>query len=445
MNKDIAIKVDNLSKVYKLYNAPIDRMKEALHPFKKSYHKEFYALNDVSFEIKKGETVGIIGKNGSGKSTLLKIITGVLNPTHGKITVNGRISALLELGAGFNPEYTGLENIYFQGNLMGYSRKEMDTKIDSIIQFADIGDFIYQPVKNYSSGMFARLAFAVSINIEPDILIVDEALSVGDMNFQAKCMTAMERIREKGTTVLFVSHDIGSVKSLCQYGVYLKNGVVQKVGKASDVAELYIKEMRDQLNEAQRKYVRQPQEFALKDKDSSVLSSIDAAKAEFKFSENFTHRVNQFRYGTGEARITYVEILDEDGDPIIDAEFNQMVKIRVYIESFSDVSISVNIHIEDDKKIKLTGANFFTSGNGLVHLIKNELMIVDYELRLPLQEGVYSLQVLISTPVILDQSAKFIDVIPDSCVFKVGPRPNAKVWSKVFLNPKLTIKKVVTC
>ena len=183
MNKDIAIKVENLSKVYKLYNAPIDRMKEALHPRKKVYHKEFYALNDVSFDIKKGETVGIIGKNGSGKSTILKIIAGILSPSSGKVTVNGRISALLELGAGFNAEYTGMENIYFQGNLMGFECEEMEAKVQEILDFADIGDFIHQPVKNYSSGMFSRLAFAVAINVEPEILIVDEALSVGDMSF----------------------------------------------------------------------------------------------------------------------------------------------------------------------------------------------------------------------------------------------------------------------
>ena len=187
MNKNTAIKVTNLSKVYKLYDKPADRLKESLHPLKKKYHKEFYALNDVSFEIKKGETVGIIGKNGAGKSTLLKIITGVLTPSGGHVHVNGRIASLLELGAGFNPEYTGVENIYLQGTLMGYTKEEMESKIQAILDFADIGDFVYQPVKSYSSGMFARLAFAVAINVEPDILIVDEALSVGDVFFQNKC------------------------------------------------------------------------------------------------------------------------------------------------------------------------------------------------------------------------------------------------------------------
>ena len=200
-----AIKVSNLTKIYKLYDKPMDRLKESLHPLKKNYHKDFYALNDVSFEVKKGETVGIIGKNGAGKSTLLKIITGVLTPTSGDVQVNGRIASLLELGAGFNPEYTGIENIYLQGTLMGFGHEEMAAKVDEILAFADIGDFIHQSVKMYSSGMFARLAFAVAINVDPDILIVDEALSVGDAAFQNKCIRKMEEIGDKGITILFVS------------------------------------------------------------------------------------------------------------------------------------------------------------------------------------------------------------------------------------------------
>ena len=184
---DIAIKIKDLTKCYKIYNKPSDRLKESLDPFRKKYHRDFFALNNVCFNVKRGETVGIIGKNGSGKSTLLKLITGVLTPTDGNIIVNGKISALLELGAGFNPEFTGIENIYMNGTIMGFSKVEMDKKLQDIIDFADIGDFINQPVKMYSSGMFARLAFAVAINIEPDILIVDEALSVGDVFFQNKC------------------------------------------------------------------------------------------------------------------------------------------------------------------------------------------------------------------------------------------------------------------
>jgi len=240
MMPNTVIKVNHLTKIYKLYDKPIDRLKESLHPLKKQYHKEFYALNDINFEIKKGETIGIIGKNGAGKSTLLKIITGVLTPTSGSMHVNGRIASLLELGAGFNPEYTGIENIYFQGSLMGYSHEEMDHKIDDIISFADIDAFVHQPVKMYSSGMFARLAFAVAINVDPDILIVDEALSVGDARFQVRCYRKFEEFKEKGKTVLFVSHSSSDIVRLCSRVIWLSDGKVRKIGLAKNIIEEYL-------------------------------------------------------------------------------------------------------------------------------------------------------------------------------------------------------------
>ncbi len=234
------IDIKHLNKVYNLYDKPIDRLKEVLSPTHKSYHREHYALNDISLEIKKGESVGIVGKNGSGKSTLLKIITGVLNPTSGEMNVQGKISALLELGAGFNPEYTGIENIYLNGTMMGYSKAEMDEKVDDIIAFADIGDFINQPVKTYSSGMFARLAFAVSINVEPEILIVDETLSVGDTRFQIKCMDKMKEMMEGGTTVLFVSHDINAIRRFCTRCIWINEGKMKEVGSVNMVSDHYI-------------------------------------------------------------------------------------------------------------------------------------------------------------------------------------------------------------
>ena len=218
----------------------VKNVKESLNPFGKKHHKDFYALNDLSIEIKKGETVGIIGKNGAGKSTLLKIITGVLTPSSGSVHVNGRIASLLELGAGFNPEYTGVENIYFQGSLMGYTREEVAEKVDEIIAFADIGDFVYQPVKMYSSGMYARLAFAVAINVDPDILIVDEALSVGDAAFQNKCIRKMEEIGKKGITILFVSHDTQTINKFCNRAIWLNNGVIKEQGKPEIILENYM-------------------------------------------------------------------------------------------------------------------------------------------------------------------------------------------------------------
>lgn len=245
-NSNIAITVKNLSKIYYLYNTPQDRLRESLHPLRKKYHHDFYALSDVSFEVKRGTTVGVIGRNGSGKSTLLKIITGVLTPSSGSVTVNGRLSALLELGAGFNPELTGIENIYFNGMLLGISREEMKQRLDEILAFADIGEFVYQPVKSYSSGMFVRLAFAVAVCVDPDILIVDEALSVGDMAFQQKCLDRLEKLREKGVTILLVTHDIMLTRNYCEYVVYLQKGKVVMLADAETAGEAYIRDMKSE-------------------------------------------------------------------------------------------------------------------------------------------------------------------------------------------------------
>lgn len=241
---NLVIIADHLTKRYKLYQKPIDRLKEALSLTKRSYHTDFTALNDVCFSIRRGETVGIIGKNGSGKSTLLKIITGVLTSTSGDIQVYGKISALLELGAGLNPENTGEENIYQSGMIMGLSRADMDEKKGDIIRFADIGDFLYQPVKSYSSGMFVRLAFAIAISVEPDILIVDEALAVGDTRFQLKCMNKFVEMQEHGVTILFVSHDINAVKRYCTRAIWINEGVVVQQGDANEVSEAYLDFMR---------------------------------------------------------------------------------------------------------------------------------------------------------------------------------------------------------
>lgn len=239
MNDNIAIKINNLSKHYKLYDNHTDRFKEALHPFRKIYHKNYKALDNINFEIKKGEAVGIIGRNGAGKSTLLKIITGVLTQTNGEVQVNGRIASLLELGAGFNPELTGYENIYFNASLLGLTDNEIDSKIDSIISFADIGEYIYQPVKTYSSGMFVRLAFAVISHVDADILIIDEALAVGDALFVQKCMSFIRNfIKDK--TLLFVSHDNSAVIDLCSKAIYLDKGIVKYQGVSKDVCDSYI-------------------------------------------------------------------------------------------------------------------------------------------------------------------------------------------------------------
>lgn len=254
MSSEIALKVEGLSKCYQLYDRPRDRLAQFVMPRLRrlaglspaAYYREFWALRDVSFEVPKGQALGIIGRNGSGKSTLLQMIAGTLAPTAGSVRVHGRVAALLELGSGFNPEFSGRENVYLNAAVLGLSREETEARIEEILEFAGIGDFVDQPVKLYSSGMIVRLAFAVSVCVDPDVLIVDEALAVGDAGFQFKCLERLKRLTENGTTLLFVSHDIGMVKSFCGEAVYLEQGVVKASGPSEDVAELFAMDMRDE-------------------------------------------------------------------------------------------------------------------------------------------------------------------------------------------------------
>lgn len=246
MSSEISIKVENISKCYQIYDKPRDRLKQFIMPRlqrlsgqrQQRYYREFWALNDVSFEIRKGETVGIIGRNGSGKSTLLQVICGTLNPTAGGVRTFGRIAALLELGAGFNPEFTGRENVYMNGAVLGLSKEEIDQRFEQIAAFADIGEFIEQPVKSYSSGMYVRLAFAVIAHVDAEILVIDEALAVGDAVFTQKCMRFLRKFKERGT-LIFVSHDMGSVLNLCERVVWLHGGNLRKMGPAKDISEEY--------------------------------------------------------------------------------------------------------------------------------------------------------------------------------------------------------------
>lgn len=242
MSTNKKIVIDNITKVYNIYNSPMDRLKEALNR-RKTLHSEFYALKNISFDVEQGEIIGIMGRNGAGKSTLLKIITGVLQPTYGTVSVSGRISSLLELGAGFNPEYTGIENIYFYGTIMGLSKAEIETKVDEIVAFAEIGDYVYQPVKTYSSGMFARLAFSCAINVEPEILIVDEILSVGDLRFQSKCFKKFKEFKQKGVTILYVGHDIATMRSFCDRCIWMNQGEIVDSGDPAYISAQYVEYM----------------------------------------------------------------------------------------------------------------------------------------------------------------------------------------------------------
>ena len=250
VHSDVVIRVENLSKCYQIYDKPQHRLWQGFFRGHRQFFREFWALKDVSFDVGKGETVGIIGRNGSGKSTLLQMICGTLTPTAGSIDVRGRVGALLELGAGFNPEFTGRENVYMNGAVLGLSTSEIDARFEDIVAFADIGDFIEQPVKTYSSGMFVRLGFAVVAHVDADVLVIDEALAVGDMAFQAKCMARIRGMMEAGVTVLFVSHDVGAVKALCKRALYLDGGRTVSYGKAADVAGLYVARSHKEINKA---------------------------------------------------------------------------------------------------------------------------------------------------------------------------------------------------
>lgn len=444
MCSDIAISVKNLTKTYRIFGHPADRIKQALTFGRVRFHREFTALQDISFEIRKGESVGIIGRNGSGKSTLLQLICGILKPTSGEVQVNGRIAALLELGSGFNPEFTGRENVYFQGAVMGISKEEMERRFDDVATFADIGEFMDQPVRIYSSGMYVRLAFAVNILSDPEIMVVDEALAVGDMAFQAKCMTALTRIQDRGATVLFVSHDISALRSLCSRGVYLEHGIVQAIGKAPDVAEQYIRTMREEMNAEHRKFIRTAPEFTVENKEAKegVAQLPDKNNAALKRSDEFDKRVAVFRYGTGGAKISYAELLNINDEPIHSVEFNQEIKFRIYVEAFLEQDITVNFYILDEKKINLTGCGFPQAEHELLHTNIGGIYLIEYVLRLPLQEGSYALRLQITSPLANDATVEYLDVIEDAVTFKMERWKVARTWAKIHLFPTLNLKRL---
>ena len=347
--KDIAIRVDHLSKVYKLYHKPSDRLKETLGM--KVPVREHYALDDVSFDVYRGETVGIIGTNGSGKSTILKIITGVLNPSGGKVTVNGRISALLELGAGFNMEYSGLENVYLNGTMIGFSREEIDARLDAILSFADIGDFIYQPVKTYSSGMFVRLAFAVAINIEPEILIVDEALSVGDVFFQAKCYRKFEDFKKMGKTILFVSHDLGSISKYCDRVVLLNQGVKMDEGAPKAMVDLYKRLLVHQEEEAQA----QAQES---DEKESASAQADLQVQGGVWKDSLATNPEVLEYGEKQAEVVDFAVLDQSGRITNTVEKGSEFTIRMKVAFRETVEDPIFAYtLKDLKGTEITGTN----------------------------------------------------------------------------------------
>jgi len=407
MSSEIAIKVENLSKCYQIYAQPHDRLKQSIYPRlqrlvgkqPKQYHREFWALNDVSFEIKRGETVGIIGRNGSGKSTLLQMICGTLNPTSGSIQTHGRIAALLELGSGFNPEFTGRENVYMNAAVLGLSKEEIDARFDDIIAFADIGEFIEQPVKTYSSGMTLRLAFAVIAHVDADILVIDEALAVGDTFFTQKCMRFLRTFMKTGT-VLFVSHDTGSVRNLCTQAIWLEKGNVLQQGTPKDVCENYL----EAFYEAQQ---GKGTTTRIKIKTVDIMAAdIKDQRQEFLNASNLRNDIQIFdfdpdapSFGKGQAQITAVRFLNAHGNPLAWIVGGEEVVLKIEVVSHATLdSPIVGFFIKDKLGQCLFGDNTWLSYmDAPVACTEGKHLVAAFAFQMPrLSAGDYSITVAIA-------------------------------------------------
>lgn len=432
-NHENAIEVKNLTKIYKLYDKPKYRLYEAFHPLRKKYHKDFYALNDVSFNVKKGETVGIIGKNGSGKSTLLQILTGVLTPSGGTVKVNGRVSALLELGAGFNPEFTGIENVYFQGALMGFSKHEMDEKLDDILGFADIGDFVHQPVRMYSSGMYVRLAFAVAIMVDPDILIVDEALAVGDIRFQLKCLDRINQMKKNGTSIILVTH---TNPGITDWTILLEKGSEIYRGKTVDVWNYYHKLMTNvdshqviscdsvDNNEQSDKNANND-ENSFVEKHAYLLDENNLTELKFKESPDFIKRVKKNRFGTGEVRFVNSELLDENGNHKTVFEHGEWLVYRLHLSVLEDVPfLALGLQVKNTKGMPLLGQETWQRRMPMVCLKKGDQIICEFQFQIILAEGDYTLTVGSALKNIsIPGPVEYVEFIDNCDLFKViSPR-----------------------
>lgn len=422
---DAAIIVRNVSKKYRLFNSPKDRLKEALHPFSKRYHREFWALRDVSLEVPRGHTIGILGRNGSGKSTLLQIIAGILKPTSGDVVINGRVSALLELGAGFNPEFTGRENVIFQAELTGLSAKEIEKRLPEIEAYADIGEFFDQPVKTYSSGMFVRVAFASATNIDPDILIVDEALAVGDARFQHKCFGTLRSFVEAGKTLLLVSHDVATLLRICDAGLVLENGQMHTIGPISaatnayqsllfgsppDFAELHSAAaasegaIRDNLPEAA---AETPMELQPPIADLQI--PIHREGSEDRCATKTTYNKNETRIGNGLVRIQdFAIVVEGQVDPAV-IPLHAMVSVYAKLCFFGDLdNVSFGCGIAAKDGVLVQGTNLFMQRQPLLRGRKGQAIVMRFTFRQILVGGDYFLN--LGCNHITDQQDTYLDI-----------------------------------
>ncbi len=421
-----AIQAVDVTKIYKIYKHPRDRLREIVHPFGKSYHEVHYALKGVSLEIKKGEVVGIVGRNGAGKSTLLKILAGVLQATSGSVVTHGKVLSILDLGIGFHPELSGRQNIFSFGALNGYSKKEMQEKLDDILKFAEIGDYIDQPIKNYSSGMYARLAFSAAINSDPRILIIDEILAVGDIFFQAKCMAKMKELMDGGVTIVFVSHDVEMIKGLCERVVWLDKGSVVVEGESSEVMTQYTKSFVENINTGYGS-------------DLSQRTNTDPEDLKKFEDHEFSDKFAGFRTGTKDAIFKHIEFLDPSGNRLDnDLPYNQEIIINAYVEVMKPCrNVAVVYHILNRQRQYILGDDTFLSQAGLYEKRwkKGDRFVVTFRAKLPLITGSYSISMMIShfsdTKTFSD--AVFFDWIENVFVFSMKKRLPYQVFDYVYI------------
>jgi lipopolysaccharide transport system ATP-binding protein len=401
-SNEIAIKVENLSKCYQIYDNPHDRLKQFVAPrlqrliwqSPKQYFREFWALKDVSFEVKKGEAFGIIGRNGSGKSTLLQMICGTLTPTSGNIQTNGRIAALLELGSGFNPDFTGRENVYLNGSILGLAEEQIDARLDDILGFADIGNFIDQPLKTYSSGMFVRLAFAVQVNVDPEILIVDEALSVGDFFFQQKCFARLRKMREDGLTLLFVSHDMGTVRDLCPNSIYLLKGKVAFVGDSQVAIRTY-------LSEDTSLAPVDPQHLSMESIQLEEASTVPEILLEDAMQFALWRRDTASL--TNDHRLLAVVVRDTKGMPVTSVRMGGKLIFQVYFRTLLDDNGHISLIIKNNYDQIVSSTGSYPLGWKPLSTQGNSYGVIEFEIDCMLESGLYSIMVSFGLPIALNQ------------------------------------------
>jgi len=431
--QELAIQVDGLSKVFRLYARPVDLLWEVL--FRRPTHRELWALRDVSFQVKSGEVVGIIGRNGSGKSTLLRILTGVLDKTHGEITVNGKISSILELGTGFHQEYSGRQNIFMGGLCLGMSRQEIDSKVNWIIDFSELEDFIDQPLRTYSTGMKARLAFSTAISMDPDILFVDEALSVGDVKFNRKCFNTINQFKEKGRTILLVSHDLNVVSSFCDKTILLNEGSIQAYGDPRDVTRVY-----HQLLYCEEEREKEEVACAL-DMDTRERESLrEQAKQELHLAAAPADAPYEIRCGDRkEAEIIDFGIMDQQGNKVTlltSGERYTFFLDALFLEDVEDPSFG--FIIRDPKGVNLFGIDSTWMNYSVAPHKKGEILKGIVEVTMWLTNGEYFLSASIG-----NREAKNFDFRYDGLLFSIPRHPLLHTYSLINLQPELSYRTVI--